>query len=58
MCLAELIAGIWGAASSGDILKKADVVSHRTESELLKKVGTGTSGIGKAGNNSSREKNK
>lgn len=55
MCLAELIARAWGAASSGHILEKADVVSH-TESSLGKKVETGTSGMGRAGNR--REENK
>ena len=56
MCLAELIAGVWGTAFSGDILKKADV-SHRTESSLVEEVETDTSGMGKAGNGTSREEN-
>ena len=53
MCLAELIAGATGAAYLGDILEEADILTYSAESSLVKKIGT--SGMGKAGNGSSRE---
>lgn len=63
MCLAELVAGVAGAAYLSDVLKEADtlgmaaILTYGAESSLVKKSKTGTKGVGGAGDDNSRDEN-
>lgn len=63
MCLAELMAGVAGAAYLGDVLKEADtlgmaaILTCSAENSLVKKSKTGTNGVGGTGDDTKREEN-